>query len=60
MVNSRKWPEARTTLEQLLSDMPEHPEVLEMLSKTYRGLDLHDKAAEMDARLKAIKKRAKE
>lgn len=60
MVNAKKWPEARTTLEQLLSDMPEHPEVLEMLSKTYRGLDLHDKAAEMDARLKAIRKRSKE
>lgn len=54
MVNNRQWPEARTTLEQLLKDMPDHIEAMQMLVKTYRGLDLNDKAAEMESAIKRI------
>lgn len=59
LVKDKKWPEARATLETLVREKPEDIEMLTLLSKTYKGLNLKDKAAEVDAeikRLKSIKK----
>ena len=59
LVKDKKWPEARATLETLVREKPENIEMLTLLSKTYKGLNLKDKAAEVDAeikRLKSIKK----
>lgn len=55
MVQKKLWPEARTTLEQLAQDMPDQLDVLQMLAKTYRGLNLSDKAAEVDKHIRKIK-----
>ncbi|MBO4351659.1 MAG: zinc-ribbon domain-containing protein [Proteobacteria bacterium] len=55
MVKNRQWPEARATLETLSKDHPNDIPTLQLLVKTYRGLNLHAQAAEVEARIKRIK-----
>ena len=52
MINQRKWPEARATLESMLVDHNDDPELLQLLAKTYRGLGMSEKANAMDAAAK--------
>ena len=59
MVKSRKWPEARAILEAYRKQWPDDIEALQLLSKTYRGLSLGDRAAECDAEVKKLKAKAK-
>lgn len=56
MVDQKLWPEARSILEQLRKDMPNHIDVLKLLSKTYRGLSLDAKADEIDAQVKKLQR----
>lgn len=55
LVNDKKWPEARATLETLVREKPDDIEMLTLLSKTYKGLNLKDKAAEVDSEIKRLK-----
>ena len=55
MVQKRQWPEARATLESLLKQRPEHLKALQLLATTYRGLELNDKVAEIEAQIKRVK-----
>ena len=52
MVNKRKWPEARATLESMYLEHNDDPELLQLLAKTYRGLGMGEKANAMDAAAK--------
>lgn len=52
MVNKRKWPEARATLESMYLEHTDDPELLQLLAKTYRGLNMGEKANAMDAAAK--------
>ncbi|GEM_PF-2536502 len=55
MVNQKKWPEARATLESLIKERPNDVAALQLLAKTYRGLNLNSQAAEVEAKIKKIK-----
>ncbi|MBQ8036465.1 MAG: zinc-ribbon domain-containing protein [Proteobacteria bacterium] len=55
LVKDKKWPEARATLETLVREKPDDIEMLTLLSKTYKGLNLKDKAAEVDSEIKRLK-----
>ncbi len=55
LVKDKKWPEARATLESLNSDRPDHIETLSLLAKTYRGLGLNDRAAEIEKHIQDLK-----
>ena len=66
MVQNKQWPEARATLENIIQDKSDvaiewlnndnnQIEALQLLSKTYRGLGLNDKASETDATIKWLK-----
>ena len=54
MVNNRQWIEAKTTLESLNEERPDHLETLQLLAKTYRALGLNDKAAETEAHVRRV------
>lgn len=55
LVAKKMWPEARAMLESLRKDMPEQIDVLRLLSQTYKGLGLDDKAAKLDAQIAKLK-----
>lgn len=55
LVKDKKWPEARATLETLVRENPQNIDMLTLLSKTYKGLNLKDKAGEVDAEIKRLK-----
>ncbi|MBQ9818226.1 MAG: zinc-ribbon domain-containing protein [Proteobacteria bacterium] len=66
MVQNKQWPEARATLENIIQDKSDvavewlnndnnQIEALQLLSKTYRGLGLNNKANETDATIKWLK-----
>ena len=52
MINQRKWPEARATLESMLQEHTDDPDLLQLMAKTYRGLGMTEKANAMDAAAK--------
>lgn len=56
LVAKKMWPEARAMLESLRKDMPEQIDVLRLLSQTYKGLGLDDKAAKLDAQIAKLKR----
>ena len=53
LVDAEKWPEARVTLEALFKDHQDDIILLQMLSETYRGLGMNDKAEEIDKLMSA-------
>ena len=55
MVKNRQWPEARATLESLSKQYPRNIAILQLLAKTYRGLNLNAQAVEIEAKIKKIK-----
>lgn len=55
MVKTKRWPEARATLETIVEEQPENVEAIQLLIQTYRGLSLDKQASELDAQLKKVK-----
>ncbi len=55
LVGKKMYPEARATLESLRKEIPDNPDILRLLSATYKGLGLDGKAAEVDAQIAKLK-----
>lgn len=55
LVGKKMYPEARATLESLRKEIPDNPDILRLLSATYKGLGLDGKAAEAEAQIAKLK-----